>query len=110
MILFYLGNINSGLSSTSSINLSDVEYITETELNEPDFFPGFLSGANGGKPVVLLVATTIKTLEYYLKCFTYGRKGKTACTAHHIRECELTQIVLDDLRRVTHFARMKRNA
>ena len=38
---------------------------------------------------------------------TYGKKGKTACTAHHIRECELAQIVLDDLRRVTHFARMK---
>ena len=39
--------------------------------------------------------------------YTYGKKGKTACTAHHIRECELMQIVLDDLRRVTHFARMK---
>jgi len=44
---------------------------------------------------------------YNFKCYTYGKKGKTACSAHHIRECDLTQIVLDDLRRVTHFARMK---
>ena len=49
----------------------------------------------------------MKKVEYNFKCYTYGKKGKTACTAHHIRECELTQIVLDDLRRVTHFARMK---
>ena len=49
----------------------------------------------------------MKKVEYNFKCYTYGKKGKTACTAHHIRECELMQIVLDDLRRVTHFARMK---
>ena len=57
--------------------------------------------------MVLHRATTMKKLEYNFKCYTYGKKGKTACTAHHIRECELMQIVLDDLRRVTHFARMK---
>ena len=57
--------------------------------------------------MVLHRATTMKKLEYNFKCYTYGKKGKTACTAHHIRECDLTQIVLDDLRRVTHFARMK---
>ncbi len=49
----------------------------------------------------------MKKVEYNFKCYTYGKKGKTACSAHHIRECDLTQIVLDDLRRVTHFARMK---
>ena len=32
---------------------------------------------------------------------------KDACTPHQIREVDLKQIVLDDLRRVTHFARMK---
>ena len=57
--------------------------------------------------MVLHRATTMKKVEYNFKCYTYGKKGKTACTAHHIRECELMQIVLDDLRRVTHFARMK---
>ena len=57
--------------------------------------------------MVLHRATTMKKLEYNFKCYTYGKKGKTACSAHHIRECDLTQNVLDDLRRVTHCARMK---
>lgn len=37
----------------------------------------------------------------------YGKRGKTACSPHQIREADLKTIVLDDLRRVTHFARMK---
>ena len=32
---------------------------------------------------------------------------KEHCSPHHIRECDLTAVVLDDLRRVTHFARQK---
>lgn len=34
------------------------------------------------------------------------QKGQTVCT-HHIREFEPEAVVLEDLRRVTHFARMK---
>ena len=45
--------------------------------------------------------------QYYFRCSTYGKRGKDACTPHQIREADLKQIVLDDLRRVTHFARMK---
>ena len=45
--------------------------------------------------------------QYYFRCSTYGKRGKDACTPHQIREVDLKQIVLDDLRRVTHFARMK---
>ena len=41
---------------------------------------------------------TMKKVENNFKCYTYGKKGKTACSAHHIRECDLTQIVPDDLR------------
>ena len=48
--------------------------------------------------------------EYNFKCYTYGKKGKTVCTPHHIREFELKAVVLEDLRRVTHFARMKEKA
>ena len=77
------------------------------QMDEPNLFSGLVFCADCGKPMVLHRATTMKKLEYNFKCYTYGKKGKTACTAHHIRECELTQIVLDDLRRVTHFARMK---
>ena len=76
-------------------------------MDEPNIFSGLVFCADCGKPLVLHRASTMKKVEYNFKCYTYGKKGKTACTAHHIRECELTQIVLDDLRRVTHFARMK---
>ena len=76
-------------------------------MDEPNIFSGLVFCADCGKPLVLHRASTMKRTEYNFKCYTYGKKGKTACTAHHIRECELMQIVLDDLRRVTHFARMK---
>mgnify|MGYP000787339544 FL=1 len=49
----------------------------------------------------------MKRTEYNFKCYTYGKKGKTVCTPHHILEFELKAVVLEDLRRVTHFARMK---
>lgn len=80
---------------------------TAKHMDEPNIFSGLVFCADCGKPLVLHRASTMKKVEYNFKCYTYGKKGKTACTAHHIRECELTQIVLDDLRRVTHFARMK---
>ena len=80
---------------------------TAKHMDEPNVFSGLVFCADCGKPMVLHRASTMKKVEYNFKCYTYGKKGKTACTAHHIRECELTQIVLDDLCRVTHFARMK---
>ena len=38
-------------------------------------------------------------------CSTYKKKGKDVCSGHYIREQELSAILLDDIRRVTHFAR-----
>ena len=49
----------------------------------------------------------MKKSDYNFKCYTYGKRGKGECTPHHIREDELYAIILDDLRRVTHFARKK---
>lgn len=59
------------------------------------------------KPMVLHRASTMKRERYNFTCYTYGKRGKTECSPHHIREDELCKIVLDDLQRVTHFARMK---
>lgn len=53
------------------------------------------------------VALYLDYPRYHLKCYTYGKKGKDACTPHQIRQDDLYQVVLDDLRRVTHFARKK---
>lgn len=41
------------------------------------------------------------------KCSTYSKHGAEGCTAHGIQERQLEAIVLDDLRRVTHYARQK---
>ena len=38
--------------------------------------------------------------------YTYGKRGKNACTPHRISEDDLKAIVLD-IRRITHFARTK---
>ncbi len=48
-----------------------------------------------------------KRKNEYLICSTYAKHGKEECSGHRIRVDELELIVLDDLRRVTHFARMK---
>ena len=76
-------------------------------MDEPNIFSGLVFCADCGKPLVLHRASTMKKAEYNFKCYTYGNKGKTVCTPHHIREFELKAVVLEDLRRVTHFARMK---
>lgn len=49
----------------------------------------------------------MKRERYDFKCYTYGKRGKSACSPHHIRKDELCEILLDDLQRVTHFARLK---
>lgn len=49
----------------------------------------------------------MKKSNYNFKCYTYGKRGRAECTPHHIREEELYEIILDDLRKVTHIARMK---
>jgi len=36
---------------------------------------------------------------------TYRQKGKATCSVHLIRRATLEAVLLDDLRRVTHFAR-----
>lgn len=77
------------------------------QMEEPNIFSGLVFCADCGKPLTLHRASTMKKLDYNFKCSTYGKRGKGACTPHHIREFELKAVVLDDLRRVTHFARMK---
>lgn len=77
------------------------------QMEEPNIFSGLAFCADCGKPMVLHRASTMKKAEYYFTCYTYGKRGKTECSSHRIRENELRKIVLDDIRRVTHFARMK---
>ena len=61
---------------------------TAKHMDEPNVFSGLVFCADCGKPMVLHRASTMKKVEYNFKCYTYGKKGKTACSAHHIRECD----------------------
>lgn len=76
-------------------------------MDEPNMFAGLVFCADCGKPMVLYRTESIKRSQFHLKCYTYGKKGKNYCTPHQIRAADLEQVILDDLRRVTHFARMK---
>ena len=80
---------------------------TPKQMDEPNMFSGLVFCADCGKPLVLHRAHTMKAMQNNFMCYTYKKKGKEVCSAHYIREQDLTQIILDDLRRATHFARQK---
>ena len=76
-------------------------------MDEPNMFAGLVFCADCGKAMTLYRAESMNREQFHLKCYTYGKKGKNYCTPHQIRQNDLEQVVLDDLRRVTHLARMK---
>ena len=78
------------------------------KIEEPNLFSGMVYCADCGA-VMWLHRTHTKDADSYnnFKCSTYANKGKKFCSGHYIRESQLKTIVLDDLRRVTHFARKK---
>lgn len=57
--------------------------------------------------LVLHRAHTMESTKNNFMCSTYKKRGKEECTSHYIRESQLTAIILDDLKRVTHFARQQ---
>lgn len=60
--------------------------------------------------MVLRRAHTTDAVENNFMCSTYKKKGKEHCTAHQVGENQLAEILLDDLRRVTPFARQNQVA
>ena len=77
-------------------------------MEEPNLFSGLAYCSDCRKYLVLCRTEKMREDQYYFRCSTYGQAGQgPPATPHQIREADLKQIVLDDLRRVTHFARMK---
>jgi hypothetical protein len=74
---------------------------------EQDMFSGLVYCADCGGTMVLHRAHTMDSVKNNFMCSTYKKQGKEVCSAHYIRESQLAAIVLDDLRRVTHFARQQ---
>lgn len=77
------------------------------QMDEPNLFSGLVFCMDCGKPLVLHRAHTMDAIKNNFMCYTYKKKGKDICSSHYIREHDLMRIILDDLRRVTHFARQK---
>jgi DNA invertase Pin-like site-specific DNA recombinase len=80
---------------------------TPKQMEEPNMFSGLVYCADCKKTMVLHRAHTMKATQNNFMCYTYKKRGKEVCSAHYLREQDLVKIVLDDLRRVTHFARQK---
>lgn len=72
---------------------------------EQNIFSGLIYCKDCKTTMVLHRAHTMDAVKNNFACRTYKKKGKDACTGHFIREVQLAEILLDDLRRVTHFAR-----
>ena len=74
-------------------------------MEEQNIFYGLIYCKDCGTTMVLHRAHTMDAIKNNFTCRTYKKKGKDVCTGHFIRESQLAEIILDDLRRVTHYAR-----
>jgi site-specific DNA recombinase len=75
------------------------------KMAEQNIFSGMIYCKDCGKALVLSRAHTMDAVKNNFQCSTYRKRGKETCSGHYIRESQLAAILLDDLRRVTHFAR-----
>lgn len=71
---------------------------------EQDMFSGLVYCLDCGGTMVLHRSHTMDAVKNNFMCSTYKKKGKEICSGHYIREVELEAVLLDDIRRVTHFA------
>jgi len=77
------------------------------QMDTPNSFSGLVYCADCGGTLVLHRAHTMKETQNNFMCATYKKRGKEECSSHYIRETQLKAIILDDLKRVTHYARQK---
>ena len=73
-------------------------------LGEPSPFSGILYCGDCGHKLYLRRQRNPKQKDYFV-CSVYRKKRKYYCTSHFIRLEDVEKIVLEDLRRVTQFAR-----
>ncbi|MDR1747864.1 MAG: recombinase family protein [Spirochaetaceae bacterium] len=77
------------------------------QMDTPNLFSGLVFCADCGNTLVLHRAHTMRETQNNFMCSTYKKRGKEECSSHYIREMQLKAIILDDLKRVTHYARQK---
>ncbi len=78
-----------------------------TNMEEQDMFSGLVRCIDCGEVMTLHRAHTMDAVKNNFMCSTYRKRGKEKCSGHYLREVHLAAIILDDLLRVTHFARQQ---
>ncbi len=73
-----------------------------------DKYSGLLYCADCGSKLYFVRGTTIKKETYGFICSRYRKHmGEELCTPHSIREGVLDEIILEEIRKVTYYARAK---
>lgn len=73
-------------------------------MGEMPILSGMVFCADCGSKLYLVRGRNLPQSEYMV-CATYRKKGKDKCASHQIRTCVIEQLLLNDLRKVTTFAR-----
>lgn len=75
------------------------------KVDEKNIFAGIVVCKNCGSTLTLSRSTYMKRSEYVFVCSKYRKQGKEACSGHRINMEALEEIVLNDIKRITCFAR-----
>ncbi len=79
-----------------------------TNMGEINKYSGLLCCADCGSKLYFVRGTTIKPETYGFICSRYRKHmGEKQCTPHRIREKVLDEIVLEEIRKATYYARAK---
>ena len=77
-------------------------------MGELDKYSGLLYCADCGSKLYFVRGKSIKPRDYNFICSRYRKHiGEQLCTAHRIREVALDEIILEEIRRITYYARTK---
>ncbi len=77
-------------------------------MGEIDKYSGLLYCADCGSKLYFVRGKSIKPSDYNFICSRYRKHiGEQLCTAHRIREVALDEIIMEEVRRITYYARTK---
>ena len=76
-----------------------------TKSGYKSIFAGILFCADCKSKLYFVSGDSIKSERFHFICAKYRKKGKAKCSIHSINEKVLYEIVLEEIRRVTEFAR-----
>ncbi len=77
-------------------------------MNEINKYSGLLYCADCGKKLYFVRGKTLQPSAFHFICSRYRKHtGEEQCTPHSVREAVLDEIILEEIRRITYYARTK---